>query len=125
MTDVVDIARQLKQFGGKSREGRADKLKWKAKAKLKYKGKSRKKRSDIVEEDLENIEVLMKNYLENSNEETANEILMSNAAWNPGQLVGPVFDKWVPYSAMLTWSIPGDDGIKDFAFFMYCMLNHP
>jgi len=125
LTDVVDIARQLKQFGGKSREGRADKLKWKAKAKLKYKGKSRKKRSDIVEEDLENIEVLMKNYLENSNEETANEILMSNAAWNPGQLVGPVFDKWVPYSAMLTWSIPGDDGIKDFAFFMYCMLNHP
>ena len=123
MTDLVDIARQLKQFGGKSREGRSPaKDKWKVK--LKYKGKSRKKRSDIDEEDSENIEVLMKNYLGNSNEETANEILMSNAAWNPGQLVGPVFDKWVPYSAMLTYSIPSDDGIKDFAYFMYCMLNH-
>ena len=125
MTDVVDIARQLKQFGGKSREGRAGKLKWSAKLKYKGKKKERKKRSDNDQEDLENIEVLMKNYLGNSNEETANKILLSNIAWNPGQLVGPVFDKWVPYSAMLTWSIPGDDGIKDFAFFMYCMLNHP
>merc|ERR1719295_1471457 len=123
LTEVVNIARQLKHFGGKSREGRSPRNKWTTK--LKYRGKEiqRKKRSNNDEEDSENIEVLMKNYLGNSNEETANEILMSNAAWNPGQLVGPVFDKWVPYSAMLTYSIPSADGIKDFAYFMYCMLN--
>merc|ERR1711915_145363 len=91
------------------------------KYKLKY--KSRQKRSDI-EEDSEDIEVLMKNFLENSNEETANKLISSDAGWNPGQLYGPDYDKWVPYAAMLTYSNPSDDGIKDFAYFIYCMLNH-
>merc|ERR1719309_1178264 len=118
LTEVVNIARQLKHFGEKSRQGRARGV---DKYKLKY--KSRQKRSDI-EEDSEDIEVLMKNFLENSNEETADKLISSDAGWNPGQLYGPDYDKWVPYAAMLTYSIPSDDGIKDFAYFIYCMLNH-
>jgi len=117
---VVNIARQLKHFGGKSRDGRARN---KYVSSNRYRA-LRKKRSNIDEKDPENIEVLLKNYLANSNEETADKILLSDSAWNAGQLVGPDYDKWVPYSAMLTYSLPNDDGIKDFAYFVYCMLNH-
>merc|ERR1711915_232724 len=126
LTEVVNIARQLKHFGEKSRQGRArgvDKYKFKYKSRGSSLQLQRKKRSDI-EGDSEDIEVLMKNFLENSNEETADKLISSDAGWNPGQLYGPNYDKWVPYAAMLTYSIPSDDGIKDFAYFIYCMLNH-
>merc|ERR1711915_83643 len=126
LTEVVNIARQLKHFGEKSRQGRArgvDKYKFKYKSRGSSLQLQRKKRSDI-EEDSADIEVLMKNFLENSNEETADKLISSDAGWNPGQLYGPNYDKWVPYAAMLTYSIPSDDGIKDFAYFIYCMLNH-
>jgi len=127
LTEVVNIARQLKHFGGKSRGGRACDT---------YNSYSscgcscgrevlkREFQRRSVNEDLENIEELKKTYLANTNKETANEIIMSNAAWNAGQLVGPDYDKWVSYSAMLTMSLPSDEGIKDFAYFVYCMLNH-
>merc|ERR1711955_2395 len=128
LTEVVNIARQLKHFGEKSRQG-TDRGLDRYKKKFKYKSKGngfqldRKKRSDI-EEDSEDIEVLIKNFLANSNEETADKLISSDAGWNPGQLYGPDYDKWVPYAAMLTYSNPSDDGIKDFAYFIYCMLNH-
>jgi len=127
LTEVVNIARQLKHFGGKSRGGRA--CDW-------YDSYSscgcscgrevlkREFQRRSVNEDPENIEELKKTYLANTNKETANEIIMSNDAWNAGQLVGPDYDKWVSYSAMLTMSLPSDEGIKDFAYFVYCMLNH-
>jgi len=129
LTEVVNIARQLKHFGGKSREGRG--CNWYQSYNSYSCGiqeqrlQSRQlKRRSVTNEDPENVEELKKSYLANSNKETASKIIMSNATWNAGQLVGPDYDKWVPYSAMLTYSLPSDGGIKDFAYFIYCMLNH-
>jgi len=130
LTEVVNIARQLKHFGGKSRGGRG--CNWydsydsysscgcscgREVLKREFQRRS-------VNEDPENIEELKKTYLANSNKNTASKIILSNDAWNAGQLVGPDYDKWVSYSAMLTMSLPSDEGIKDFAYFVYCMLNH-
>jgi len=153
LTEVVNIARQLKHFGGKSRSGRAKlcqsdgysnnygcdsngysnsygcgcgggggslqaSLKPKPAATL-----SRGKRSPN-DEDEEDMEELKQSYLKSSNKETAARIFMSSGAWRAGQLVGPAYEKWVEYAAMMTWSLPSDQGIRDFAYFIFCMLNH-
>jgi len=155
LTEVVNIARQLKHFGGKSRRGRARlcqsddysnnygcdsngysnsygcgcgggggslqaSLKPKPAASLSL---SRGKRS-ANDEDEEDIEELKQSYLKSSNKETAARIFMSSGAWRAGQLVGPAYEKWVEYAAMMTWSLPSDQGIRDFAYFIFCMLNH-
>jgi len=82
------------------------------------------KRSADTDDEDENPKALIENYLANSTEETAAEIVYSSVSWKAGTLVGPNFDKWVPYAAMLTYSLPDEKGIKDFAHFIYCMLNH-
>jgi len=150
LTEVVNIARQLKHFGGKSRRGRAKcdgdgygngyggggcgdgdgygngygslqaSLKPKPSASLAL---TRGKRS-ANDERKEDMEELKQNYLENSNKETATRIYLSSGAWRAGQLVGPAYEKWVEYAAMMTWSLPNDVGIRDFAYFIFCMLNH-
>ena len=118
MKEVVAIARHLRHFGKASRAGRAFNG-W-----YKTYGGGRGKRS--ADEDKENRDKLFQSYLENSNIETSHQIVNSSSKWRPGTLVGPDFglEKWVPYSAMLTFSLPDDDGIRDFAYFIYCMLNH-
>ena len=59
-------------------------------------------------------------YLENSTKETADKLL-AVSPWIPGNFTGP--DQWISYSAMLTYSLPNQQGIKDFATFIYCKLN--
>jgi len=82
------------------------------------------KRSADTDEEEENTKALIKNYFANSTEETAEEIVSSSLNWKAGTLVGPEFDNWVPYASMLTYSLPDEKGIRDFAHFIYCMLNH-
>jgi len=127
MSEVVNIARQLKHFGGKSRTGRAREPSCEIiilfYVQIYRCPPSRGKRS-IEDEEEEDTTALMDNYLANSTKETASEIVFSSSKWTPGTLVGPKFDNWVPYSAMMTYSLPDDNGIRDFAHFMYCMLNH-
>ena len=65
---------------------------------------------------------LRQGYLANSNKETARKLLSADP-WIPGTLAGP--DQWVSYSAMLTYSLPSQQGIRDFATFIFCKLNQP
>ena len=59
-------------------------------------------------------------YLKNSTKDTA-EDLLAVSPWTPGNFTGP--DQWISYSAMLTYSLPSIQGIRDFATFIYCKLN--
>jgi len=61
-------------------------------------------------------------YLKNSNKETAKDLL-AVSPWIPGNFTGP--DQWISYSAMLTYSLPSQQGLRDFATFIYCKLNQP
>merc|ERR1712198_674738 len=163
MTEVVNIARQLKHFGGQSRSGRqryrqgsrcqssrcascgrgctscshcrnAQSFRYDdTRCDVNVYGRGRRpcnrnyyvgKRSADTDDEVENTNALIDNYLANSTEETAEKIVSSAASWKAGTLVGPKFDKWVPYAAMLTYSLPDEKGIRDFAHFIYCMLNH-
>jgi len=77
-----------------------------------------------AEETEVDVEQVKQNYLENSNKDTAEAVVMSDDAWTANTLLGPEYVKWTSYSAMLTYSLPDDDQIRDFAYFIYCMLNH-
>merc|ERR1712227_26090 len=61
-------------------------------------------------------------YLKNSTKERA-EDLLEVSPWIPGNFSGP--DQWISYSAMLTYSLPSQQSIRDFATFIYCKLNKP
>ena len=63
---------------------------------------------------------LREEYLNNSNKLTARDLLSADP-WIPGTLAGP--DQWLSYSAMLTFSLPSQQGIRDFATFIFCKLN--
>ena len=65
---------------------------------------------------------LRQEYLENSTKQTARQLLAAEP-WIPGTLNGT--DQWLSYSAMLTVSLPSQQGIRDFATFIYCKLNQP
>ena len=65
---------------------------------------------------------LRQEYLDNSSKHTARQLL-SVQPWVPGTLAGS--DQWISYSAMLTVSLPSQQGITDFATFIYCKLNQP
>ena len=65
---------------------------------------------------------LRQEYLGNSSKHTARQLL-SVQPWVPGTLAGP--EQWLSYSAMLTVSLPSQQGITDFATFIYCKLNLP
>jgi len=134
LTEVVNIARQLKHFGGKSRSGRCRDGDGYGNGYGCGGGSGngygsgghvlQKRSIKANNEDEEDMEELKKSYLANSNKETATRIYLSSGAWRAGQLVGPAYEKWVEYAAMMTWSLPSDDGIRDFAYFIFCMLNH-
>ena len=79
-------------------------------------------RSRTKREALSSKAELEQSYLENSTKETAKELLKVSP-WIPGNFTGP--DKWISYSAMLTYSLPSQQGIRDFATFIYCKLNKP
>jgi len=78
----------------------------------------RKKRS--TNEDTLN--QLQKAYLRNSNKQTALD-LISEDPWIPGKLDGP--KQWISYSGVLTFAMPTEEKLKDFATFIYCKLNQP
>jgi len=78
----------------------------------------RKKRS--TNEDTLN--QLQKAYLRNSNQQTAMD-LISEDPWIPGKLDGP--KQWISYSGVLTFAMPTEEKLKDFATFIYCKLNQP
>merc|ERR1712029_371546 len=134
LTEVVNIARQLKHFGGKSRSGRCRDGDGYGNGYGCGGGSGngygsgghvlQKRSIKANDEDEEDMEELKKSYLANSNKETATRIYLSSGAWRAGQLVGPAYEKWVEYAAMMTWSLPSEDGIRDFAYFIFCMLNH-
>merc|ERR1712168_990928 len=149
MTEVVNIARQLKHFGVKSfgydygrvpssaARGDFGGLSYKygrvpssaerrvqantygrvpspaergVKANVYGRGPFGKRSADIHDEK-ENTKALINNYLAHSTKETGKEIVYSPAGWKAGTLVGPKFDNWVPYAAMLTYSLPDEKGI--------------
>merc|ERR1712215_100628 len=137
LMEVVNIAGQLKYRGNRPRQGRAkEKRKYVIdgeKIKEKYpRGRGRVimaeapvtlarfKRS--TEQD-EEIRILQEKFLNNSNEANADKLL-DVAPWIPGNFTGEA-DQWISYSAMLIASLPSQEGIRDFAAFMYCKLNHP
>ena len=67
-----------------------------------------------------NYEALQQAYLENSNKETAFN-LIKLGKWNPGTLKGR--KQWVNYAAMLTYSMINEQEIKNFATFLFCKLS--
>ena len=52
---------------------------------------------------------------------TKQNLFYSTDPWTPNTLDGP--DQWVPFSSMLVSSLPTDKKIRDFGYFIYCMLN--
>ena len=76
-------------------------------------------RKSYTEEEIGRLE---RDYLEKSSKETA-EALLAAGGWRPNTLTGP--EQWLTYSAMLTFSLPTNQMIRDFATFIYCKLNHP
>jgi len=130
MTEVVKIARELKYFGVE-RRGRANRPRARCGIGFKYGrceigffyGNGKRKRSaDEAEIDDEQIK---NKYLEHSTKETAEDVVQSGDAWSSNTLVAPDYNKWTSFAAMLTYSLPDDQQIRDFAYFIYCMINHP
>jgi len=161
LEEVVNIAKQLKYRGSRSRQGRRKKDKCKntetyetyesyggcggggliagpagniaaiqSQPALSLAGgtvqgsrptNSRGKRATDGDSE-DNIELLKKEYLKESNHENA-EKLLAVAPWIPGNFTGS--DQWISYSAMLTYSLPNDVELEDFATFMFCKLNEP
>jgi len=124
MSEVVNIARYLKHFGIHRPHGKKGCRGWGLGYSFSYRNKKCKPMHGHDGIEAEAAQSMIENYLANSTKETAEEIIYSSSAWKPGTLVGPKFDNWVPYAAMMTFSLPGDESIRDFAYFMYCMLNH-
>jgi len=126
LTEVINIAKQLKY---RARTGRARTGCCESYDKYRKWGGcgcsgggtilQQQKRSVLDEEE---VSQLQNEYLLNSNEESASRLLKVSP-WIPGNFKGP--HEWISYSAVLTTSLPDDDGIKDFATFMYCKLNKP
>ena len=125
LKEVVNIARQLKY---RARTGRAKPAPGGRCAVRRYESywcglftndyESKRKR-DTREDDLRR---LKEEYLNNSNKQTAMDLLSADP-WIPGTLAGP--HQWLSYSAMLTYSLPSQQGIRDFATFIFCKLNQP
>ena len=63
-------------------------------------------------------------YLANSNRESAYKVVESEMRWYPNTLTGPDYERWIPFSAMLTYSLPDQEALKDFTYYIFCMLNH-
>ena len=127
LTEVVNIARQLKYRARDARSrGSTDGYERYAGIDDRYnsyaKPKELQQHSLQKRETKEDISRLREEYLENSNEETAMNLLKVSP-WIPGKMTGP--DQWISYSAMLTVSLPSQQGIKDFGTFIFCKLNQP
>ena len=76
-----------------------------------------------AEEDVESlIAEREQEYLDNSNTETALNLLKVNP-WVPGTLTGP--DQWISRSASVTYAMITEKQIRDFATFIFCKLNQP
>jgi len=63
-----------------------------------------------------------KMYLDDSSRQNAMNLMKVNK-WTPNTLTGP--EQWIPYQAMLTWSMLMEDELMNFTMFMYCKLNQP
>ena len=93
---------------------------------------SKKKKKREAEEDVEALEAeedverliaeREREYLDNSNTETALNLLKVSP-WVPGTLSGP--DQWISRSASVTYAMITEKQIRDFATFIFCKLNQP
>jgi len=109
LTELVNIAKQLKYFGRQPRS-------------LKYHGgcyKYGRRRRNAVNT-TEIIAQYEEEYLAESSIENAKKLLDVNP-WKPNTLVGP--EQWISYEAMLTSSMLDEKALNDFTVFMYCKLN--
>ena len=61
-------------------------------------------------------------YLDDSSRKNAENLRKVNK-WTPSTLTGP--EQWIPYQAMLTYSMLMEDELMNFTLFMYCKLNQP
>ena len=109
LTEMVNIARQLKYFNSKRQPRSA--------GRARYYGK--RSAENVSREDIVAYE---KAYLADSSYENAAR-LESVAPWKGNQLLGP--DQWIAYEAMLTKIMLDEEELNDFAVFMYCKLNQP
>jgi len=122
LKEVVNIARQLKY---RARSGRAKPGPGGGCSFRSYESYWCSSNKYVIEKRdtrVEELRRLREEYLNNSNEQTANDLLSADP-WIPGTLARP--DQWVSYSAMLTYSLPSQQGIRDFATFIFCKLNQP
>jgi len=112
LAELAGISKTLKYRArsGRARNDRYDSY-------IEFRGRG--KRSAMKEEE---IVKLKEEYLNNTNLDTAWALLRAGG-WKPSTVTGP--KEWVTYSAMLYTSLPTEEGIKDFATFLYCKLNQP
>jgi len=74
-------------------------------------------------DEFELLRKLKENFKLQPNQHNADKLLEVNP-WTPGSFTGES-DQWLVYSAMLMASLPKERGVRDFATFIYCKLNHP
>jgi len=143
LTEMVNIAKQLKYFARQPRA--ASPSRWKQKYgsdKRKYNShpisqsatsaqaligatfiasENNRKRRDVDESEA-TITQLEEEYLANSTIENADKLL-DVRPWRANTFLGP--DQWVSYEAMLTSSMLEEEELNDFSVFMYCKINEP
>jgi len=115
LTELVNIAKQLKYFGRQPRTTMTYGYDCKG---CKYMGRRRRNAEDTTEI----IAQYEEEYLADSSIENAAKLL-NVSPWKPNTLVGP--EQWISYEAMLTYSMLDEKELNDFTVFMYCKLNQP
>jgi hypothetical protein len=119
LKEITNIASKLKYFNSQ-RMPRARGFNWEGYWGDKKEKAIQKRSADSVSPDM--IAQYEQQYLANSTHDTA-KVLMGARPWVKNTLVGP--EQWVSYEAMLTYSMLQEEGLNDFAVFMYCKLKQP
>ena len=118
LEDLARFAKKLKYFSRQPRQRTTNK--WTQMSES-WGRKELQKRE--AEEDVESlIAEREQEYLDNSNTETALNLLKVSP-WVPGTLTGP--DQWISRSASVTYAMITEKQIRDFATFIFCKLNQP
>jgi len=128
MNEMVNIAKQLKNFGSKKTARKQCPGGWWQRYSYRYiyvywcKPMIIKGKKMSVKDNDDNIARYEEAYLANPTPENALKLL-NVKPWVPNTLVGP--EQWVSYQAMLTYSMLDEEELNNFATFMYCKLNQP
>ena len=118
LEDLARFAKKLKYFSRQPRQRTTNKRTQMSES---WGRKELQKRE--AEEDVESlIAEREQEYLDNSNTETALNLLKVSP-WVPGTLTGP--DQWISRSASVTYAMITEKQIRDFATFIFCKLNQP